>query len=80
MENKKNHGKTLRGKVISNKMKDTVVVSVSRFFKIPKYEKYIKKEKKYSVHSPNKHEVGDFVSISECRPISKTKKFRVITK
>ncbi len=79
MENKKTNVKTLRGKVVSNKMKDTIVVAVSRFFKIPKYEKYVKKEKKYSAHSTNKHEVGDFVSISECRPISKTKKFKVIT-
>ena len=78
MEKQETNKKTLKGKVISNKMKDTIVVSVSRFFKVPKYGKYVKKEKKYQAHTKNNHEIGEEVFISECRPISKNKKFQVI--
>lgn len=48
-ESKKGN-KVLSGVVVSDKMKDTVVVKVSRFVKHPKYQKYIKKDKKYKAH------------------------------
>ncbi len=73
---KKNSGKILSGVVVSDKMKDTVVVSVSRYFKHPKYQKFMTVDKKYKVHDPgNSCKVGQKVSIKETRPISKTKKF-----
>ena len=71
--------KTLKGKIVSDKMKDTVVVSVSRYTKHPKYKKFIKLEKKYKVHDPdNQHKVGDIVTIVESKPISKTKNFVIL--
>ncbi len=70
---------TLKGTVVGDKMDKTVVVSVSRFVKHPKYGKYYKISKKYKAHDPeNKCKVGDKVEISPCRPISKDKRFRVV--
>jgi small subunit ribosomal protein S17 len=69
----------LTGKVVSCKMQDTVVVSVVRFVRHPKYKKFVKMMKKYHVHDKgNLHKEGDIVSIRECRPISKTKHFTVV--
>ncbi len=71
--------KTLKGIVVSDKMDKTVVVSVSRFVKHPKYGKFYKISKKYKAHDEgNKHKTGDKVEIMETRPISKDKKFKVV--
>ena len=71
--------KRLQGTVISNKMNKTVVVSVNRFVKHPKYGKYMKISKKYKAHDEkNIFKIGDQISIEECRPISKEKAFKVI--
>ncbi len=71
--------KTFRGLVVSNKMKDTIVVLVSRFMPHPKYKKFIAKSKKFHVHDPgNTAAVGDKVTIKETRPISKTKFFVLV--
>jgi len=73
-------GKILRGVVTSDKMQDTIVVSVERYFKHPKYGKFIKAKKKYKAHDAgNTKKIGDKVEIQECKPISKDKHFRVIT-
>lgn len=70
--------RVLSGIVISNKMKDTIVVAVQRYVKHPKYKKYIKLVKRYKAHDAgNTQEVGANVSIVECPPISKHKHFRV---
>lgn len=75
----KKGGKILRGTVVSDKMQETVVVSVTRFVKHPKYRKFIKRVKKFHAHNPgDAKKEGDKVSIQECRPMSKTKKFIVI--
>lgn len=72
-------GKILRGVVTSDKMQDTIVVSVERYFKHPKYGKFIKARKKYKAHDAgNTTKIGDKVEIQECRPISKDKHFRLI--
>lgn len=77
--NTESKGKILVGTVVSTKMKDTVVVSVERFVKIPKYGKFIKSTKRYKAHDPkNTKELGSKVWIRECRPISKDKHFEVI--
>lgn len=69
----------LKGKVVSDKMKDTVVVLVSRYVKHRKYKKYVKRDKRYKAHDTgNAHKVGDTVFIEECAPISKDKRFRVV--
>ena len=77
---KKNKGKILSGVVVSDKMKDTVVISVTRFVKHPKYKKYYKVSKKYKAHDiGNTAKVGDKVSIRETKPISKDKHFILVT-
>lgn len=76
---KKNTGRTLSGVVVSDKMQKTVVVLVNRFVKHPKYGKYFKVSKRYKAHDENKSfKVGDKITIVECPPVSKDKKFRVV--
>lgn len=71
--------KKFTGTVLSNKMKDTIVVAVSSYEKHPKYGKFIKKRKKFKVHDEgNKAQVGEKVTIVETKPISKEKHFRLI--
>ena len=78
-EVKENQGKILDGVVVSDKMNKTVVVSVSRFMKHPKYGKFFKVSKKYKAHDENNtYKVGDKVSIVETKPISKEKHFKVV--
>ena len=73
--------KTLRGTVVSDKMKDTVVVLVTRYVKHPKYKKFYKASKKYKAHNPgNTKKIGEQVVIQSCRPISKDKRFEIIEK
>ena len=71
--------KTLSGVVVSDKMKDTIVVLVERSVKHPKYGKRVKKSSKIKAHDPgNIHKIGDVVTIKECRPLSKTKAWKVV--
>lgn len=71
--------KELTGKVVSDKMKDTAVVLVERFVKVPKYHKYVTRTKRYKAHNPgNTKKIGDKVTIQECRPMSKDKHFIVL--
>jgi small subunit ribosomal protein S17 len=72
-------GKLLKGVVTSDKMTDTVVVQVTRYFKHAKYQKFIKQHKKYKAHDKgNTCKIGDTVTIKETRPISKDKHFIVV--
>jgi small subunit ribosomal protein S17 len=71
-------GRSFSGTVVSTKMKDTIVVAVTRYVKHPKYQKFLKRVKKYHAHDAgNTKEVGDRVEIRETRPLSKTKHFIV---
>ena len=71
--------KILRGIVVSDKPDKTITVVVERKYQHPIFKKVIKSKKKYSVHDKeNKYKNGDTVSIIECKPHSKTKKFEVI--
>ncbi len=77
--NNKQKNKVLKGIVTSDKMKDTIVVSVTRFVQHPKYLKRLKISKKFKAHDAgNTKKVGDAVLIEETRPISKDKHFKVI--
>lgn len=78
-ENKsENKGKVLSGVVVSDKMDKTVVVEVQRYFKHPKYGKFIKSKKRYKAHDEsNEMKVGDKVEIVETKPLSKDKKFLI---
>ncbi|MFA6552304.1 MAG: 30S ribosomal protein S17 [Candidatus Paceibacterota bacterium] len=84
-ENSKNNtsikksGHTLSGIVVSDKMKDTVVVKTERFVKHKKYQKFLKITKKYKAHDAgNTKKVGDKVMIEETKPISRDKHFKVV--
>lgn len=66
------------GKVISNKMDKSIVVQVERLVKHKVYQKYIKRRAKFAAHDEtNACSIGDKVLITESRPISKTKRWRV---
>lgn len=78
---KKKKGRLLKGVVISDKMDKTIVVSVSRLKKHPRYKKRYRINKKYKVHDEkNEFKIGDQVMIIESRPMSKDKKWRVNNK
>lgn len=78
-QNNKTTGKVLKGIVTSDKMTDTIVVKVTRYFKHAKYQKFIKQAKKYKAHDVgNTCKIGDTVTIKETRPISKDKTFIVV--
>lgn len=78
-QTKKTTRQTFSGLVLSDKMKDTVVVAVKRFVKHQKYDKYVSKTTKLMAHNPgNTKKIGDKVTIEACRPISKNKSFKVI--
>ena len=70
---------TLSGKVVSDKMDKTITVLVERKVKHPLYGKIMIRSKKYHVHDENNEfHPGDMVVIEECRPLSKTKAWRVV--
>lgn len=71
--------RVLEGKVVSNKNAKTVTVLVERKIRDPLYGKIMRRSAKYAAHDEtNQWNIGDQVSIEECRPLSKTKKWRVI--
>jgi len=70
--------RTLEGRVVSDKMGKTIVVSVTRTFEHPVIGKTISRSKKYKVHDEREDaKLGDWVSIVECAPISKWKHMRL---
>jgi small subunit ribosomal protein S17 len=75
--------KKLQGKVVSLKTKDTAIVKVDRKWAHPLYQKLVKRSKKYTCDFDNKLvdlALADLVAIEETRPLSKTKRFRVVKK
>lgn len=71
--------RTLVGKVVSNKMDKTVVVSVERRVKHPVYGKIVIRSNKYKAHDEtNQINEGDIVEIAEGRPISRDKSWKVV--
>jgi small subunit ribosomal protein S17 len=67
------------GLVISNKMTKSIVVSVERKVKHPKYGKFVKKTSKFMAHDENNEcSIGDTVRIAETRPLSKDKCWRLV--
>lgn len=72
--------KTRVGKVVSNKMDKTAVVVIADHVKHKKYGKVVKRTVKIHVHDENNEcGIGDTVSVMETRPISKTKRWRLVT-
>ena len=71
--------RTLTGTVLSDKMNDTIVVLVERRVKHPKYGKFVRRSTKIHAHDKgNQCQIGDIVTIKECRPISKTKSWTLV--
>ena len=70
----------LEGEVVSTKQDKTITVLVERRFMHPLYKKYVKKSSKYAAHdAANASNVGDRVRIIECAPISKRKRWTLVT-
>lgn len=70
--------RTVTGKVVSDKMDKSIVVLIERKIKHPVYGKYMKRSTKMRAHDEeNQCRTGDIVTISESRPISKTKSWRL---
>lgn len=80
--NLKVHGRVFVGKVVSDKMRRTVVVSWERKQYMPKYERFEKKFSKVKAHNPDCIDAkeGDTVKLMETRPISKMKNYVVVDK
>ena len=75
----RNLRKTRIGLVVSNKMEKTVTVTVERRVKHPIYGKFVKKTSKFHAHDEkNECTIGDLVRIMETRPLSKTKRWRMV--
>lgn len=71
--------RTLTGTVLNNKMSKSAVVLIDRVIQHPIYRKFIKKKTKLHIHDEyNECLNGDVVEISECRPISKTKSWKLV--
>ena len=75
----RNLRKTKLGVVFSNRMDKTITVSVERKVKHPLYGKFVKKSTKFHAHDEkNECSIGDTVKIMESRPLSKTKRWRLV--
>lgn len=78
MENREKVQRTLTGKVVSGAMNKSITVSVERLVKHPMYGKYIRRTSKLMAHDENNEcHAGDVVTISQCRPLSKNKSWRL---
>ena len=72
--------RVLQGTVVSDKNNKTVIVAVERRVMHPVYKKFIRRSKRYAAHDEtNVHKIGDTVYIRECRPISKSKRWEVVS-
>ncbi|MEP4890422.1 MAG: 30S ribosomal protein S17 [Aliiglaciecola sp.] len=71
--------RTVQGRVVSNKMDKTITVVVERFVKHPIYGKFQKRSTKLHAHDEtNQCNEGDVVTITECRPLSKSKNWTLV--
>jgi small subunit ribosomal protein S17 len=79
MEENRNNRKVREGLVTSNKMEKSIVVSVERKLKHPKYGKFLKRTTKLMAHDEkNECTIGDKVKVMETRPLSKNKCWRLV--
>lgn len=75
----RNQRKVRTGKVVSNRMNKTIVVEVSRTLKHPLYNRVIRTKSKLHAHDEKQEAgIGDTVRVMECRPVSKTKRWRLV--
>ena len=79
MANATENARTLNGRVVSDKMQKTIVVMVERREKHPLYGKYVKRSTRIKAHDEdNQCSVGDLVTISESRPLSRNKAWSLV--
>ena len=77
---KKGSARTLKGKVVSNKMEKTIAVEIERLIKHARYGKYIRRTTKLLAHDENSEAgEGDTVSIAPCRPLSRRKSYKLVS-
>ncbi len=75
----RNNRKIFIGKVVSDKMNKTISVLIETYKNHPLYKKRVRYSKKYKAHDENEiAKIGDIVSIMEVRPLSATKRFRLV--
>ncbi len=75
----RNRRKTRIGKVVSDRMEKTLVVSIERLVKHPIYGRYVRRRAKFKVHDEKSEcRVGDTIRFMETRPISKDKRWRFV--
>ncbi|MEJ2508804.1 MAG: 30S ribosomal protein S17 [Gammaproteobacteria bacterium] len=71
--------RTITGRVVSNKMDKTITVRVERLVKHPLYAKYVRRSTKVHAHDENNEcSEGDLVAVASCRPLSKSKSWRLV--
>lgn len=79
LETVKGKRRVLIGRVVSDKGDKTVIVEVTRTVRHAKYGKYVNRSKRYAAHDEqNAYHVDEMVAIEECRPLSRTKRWRVV--
>ena len=72
--------RTLSGRVTSNKMDKTITVAIERLVKHPVYGKYVRRTTKLHAHDENNEcREGDLVAVRQCRPLSKTKSWMLVS-
>ena len=72
--------RALTGRVTSNKMDKTITVAIERWVKHPVYGKYIRRTTKLHAHDENNEcREGDLVAVRQCRPLSKTKSWMLVS-
>ena len=75
-----NQHRTIQGTVVANKNDKTIVVMLNGYRKHSKYLKRVQFRSKFYAHDENNEaKVGDFVTIEECRPMSRTKRFKLVS-
>ena len=71
--------RTLTGRVVSDKMQKTIAVEIERLIRHPTYGKYVRRTTKLLAHDENgESHVGDLVTITPCRPLSRRKSWRLV--
>ena len=79
MSEQQKAARTLTGRVVSNKMDKTVTVAIERMVMHPLYGKFVRRTTKVHAHDEdNACNEGDIVASTQCRPLSKTKSWRVV--
>lgn len=79
MSEQQKHNRTLTGRVVSSAMDKSITVEVERRVRHPIYGKFIKRATKVHAHdADNECKPGDLVTVEQCRPLSKTKSWRLL--